>query len=303
MISIDEAQRLIGSDAVGSDGSKLGRISQVYLDNDTGQPEWITVRTGLLGTRETFVPLAQAQLADGGVTVPYAKDRVKDAPSVEADGQLSPEEEQQLYAYYGLDATSGGDIPTGRQGDMVAGTTPGQAADAGLTSTNTTGTAGTYDTGTYDTGTTGTVGTGTTGRAGTDGYDTSGPTTDDAMTRSEQRVRAGTERTEAGRARLRKHVVTHTEQVEVPVSHEEVRLEREPITEANRGAALDGPELSEEEHEIVLNEERPVVQKETVPVERVRLGKEQVQDSETVNVDVAEERIDTDVDGNVRRDR
>jgi uncharacterized protein (TIGR02271 family) len=140
-----------------------------------------------------------------------------------------------------------------------------------------------------------------TGREG-DGYDTSGPTTDDAMTRSEERVRAATERVEAGRARLRKYVVTEQQQVTVPVTREEVRVEREPITEANYDKAMDGPDLSEEEHEVVLNEERPVVTTEAVPVERVRLAKDQVQDEQTVTADVRKERIDVDGEGPVAGD-
>jgi uncharacterized protein (TIGR02271 family) len=123
------------------------------------------------------------------------------------------------------------------------------------------------------------------------------------MTRSEERVRAGTEKVEAGRARLRKYVVTEQQQVTVPVSREEVRVEREPITEGNYDKAMDGPALSEEEHEVVLTEERAVVNKETVPVERVRLSKEAVTENQTVSADVRKERIETDLDGDGRDDR
>ena len=128
----------------------------------------------------------------------------------------------------------------------------------------------------------------------TEGYDTSGPTTDTAMTRSEERLRADTETQEVGRARLRKHVVTEHEQVTVPVSHEEVRVEREPITGANRGAAQDGPAISEEEHEVTLRAERPVVTTEAEPVERVRLGTETVREQETVGGEVRKEQIELD---------
>ena len=83
---------------------------------------------------------------------------------------------------------------------------------------------------------------------------------------------------------------------------EEVRLEREPITEANRGAAMSGPDISEEEHEVILHEERPVVEKEAVPVERVRLDKDVVQDDVTVSEEVRKERIEADgIDGGTRR--
>ena len=126
------------------------------------------------------------------------------------------------------------------------------------------------------------------------GHDTSGPNTDDAMTRSEEQLQVGTQKVETGRARLRKYVTSETETVHVPVEKERVTLEREPITEGNADQALDGPAISEEEHEVVLTEERPVVAKEAVPVERVRLGKESVTEDVTVSDDVRKEHIDVD---------
>jgi uncharacterized protein (TIGR02271 family) len=114
------------------------------------------------------------------------------------------------------------------------------------------------------------------------------------MTRSEERVRVGTEGVETGRARLRKYVVTENVTQTVPVSHEEVRVEREPITDANVGAAVDGPEISEEEHEVTLHAERPVVAKETVPVERVRMGTDTVTEQQTVNESVRKEQIEVE---------
>ena len=146
----------------------------------------------------------------------------------------------------------------------------------------------------------------TSGDRRSEGYDTSGPTTDDAMTRSEEQLHVGTEKVVAGRARLRKHVVTENQTVTVPVSHEEVTLEREPITEANVGNATSGPDLSEEEHEVQLTEERVVVNKETVPVERVRLGTETVAENQQVSEDVRKEEIEfegTDADRRVRQSR
>jgi uncharacterized protein (TIGR02271 family) len=117
---------------------------------------------------------------------------------------------------------------------------------------------------------------------------------DDAVTRSEERLRIDTTSEETGRARLRKHVVTEHQQVSVPVSHEEVRVEREPITDANRRAALHGHDITEVEHEVVLHAERPVVDTVAEPVERVRLGKETVTEQRTVEGDVRKERIEFD---------
>ena len=121
------------------------------------------------------------------------------------------------------------------------------------------------------------------------------------MTRSEERLNVGSERQEAGRVRLRKYVATENVTQTVPVQRAEVRLEREPITEENRGAAMSGPDLKEDEHEVILHEERPVVEKETVPVERVRLGTETVADEATVNEEVRKGKIDTEGTDDTRR--
>jgi uncharacterized protein (TIGR02271 family) len=126
---------------------------------------------------------------------------------------------------------------------------------------------------------------------------------DDAMTRSEERMRVGTAAEPAGRARLRKHVVTEQVQQTVPVSHEEVRVEREPITEANVEAATSGPDITEAEHQVTLHQERPVVETEAVPVERVRLAKETIPDQETVSGEVRKEHIETEAEGDTGTQR
>ncbi len=81
-------------------GERIGGIGQIYLDNETGEPNWVTVKTGLFGTQESFVPLAQADADGPNVTVPYDKDTIKNAPRVDAGGSLTPEEERRLYSYY-----------------------------------------------------------------------------------------------------------------------------------------------------------------------------------------------------------
>jgi uncharacterized protein (TIGR02271 family) len=294
MIGTDTISRVIGQDVYDESGEKIGSAAEVYLDDETGQPEWVTVRTGLFGTKESFVPIRDADLTDDGLRVPVSKSRVKDAPKVDADGHLSPQEEEELYRYYGR----GGGTDTSRT------TTDTLTTNSMTTDTTTTDTT-TTDSTTTDSTTTGVAGTGVTGTdtrgAGYDddtrgavGRDTSGPTTDNAMTRSEERLNVGTRSQEAGRARLRKYVVTENVTETVPVSREEVRVEREPITDANVGNALDGPAISEEEHEVVLHEETPVVEKEAVPVERVRLDKETVTDQATVTEDVRKEEIEVD---------
>jgi uncharacterized protein (TIGR02271 family) len=121
------------------------------------------------------------------------------------------------------------------------------------------------------------------------------PSSDDAMTRSEEELRVGTAREEVGRVRLRKHVVTENVTQTVPVSHEEVRVEREPITDENRDAAMQGEPIRESEHEVTLHEERPVVEKEVVPKERVRLSTETVTEEAQVSEDVRKEQIEQEV--------
>ena len=127
------------------------------------------------------------------------------------------------------------------------------------------------------------------------------PETDDAMTRSEEELRVGTERRETGRARLKKFVVTEQVETTVPVQREEVRIEREPITDANRDAALSGGDITEEEHEVTLHAEEPVVEKDVVPKERVRMDTDVVTDERQISEDVRKERIETGDDDPLAR--
>ncbi len=99
-------QDLQVAEVVDSAGDKVGRVGQVYLTNDSQEPSWVTVNTGLFGTKETFIPLAEASYADGIITVPYEKSFIKDAPHVDEDGEISREEEDELYRYYGVQEAS-----------------------------------------------------------------------------------------------------------------------------------------------------------------------------------------------------
>jgi uncharacterized protein (TIGR02271 family) len=270
MITQEQLDAVVGSTAYDKDGDKVGKIGGLYYDDATNEPSWLTVHTGLFGTKETFIPVQGVEVTGDRVILQYDKATVKDAPNVDEDGHLSPQEEEQLYRYYGVQYAGG--VETGRYA--------GGAETRGVADTSRT-----FDRDSdVDRGDV----------RDTVGRDTSGPNTDSAMTRSEEQLRVGTETHEAGRARLRKHVVTEHQQVTVPVTREEVTLEREPITETNRGAAYDGPAISEEEHEVTLHAERPVVDTEAVAVERVRLGKETVTDQETVGGEVRKEEIELD---------
>lgn len=102
-------EQLQNATVYSTSGDKIGTVGQVYLDDQTEQPTFVTVKTGLFGTKETFVPLDRAQTAQGGITVPFEKDFVKDAPNVDADGTLTPEEERRIYEYYSMDYEGGRD--------------------------------------------------------------------------------------------------------------------------------------------------------------------------------------------------
>ncbi|WP_434620342.1 YsnF/AvaK domain-containing protein [Arthrobacter sp. A5] len=119
------------------------------------------------------------------------------------------------------------------------------------------------------------------------------PTPDGATTRSEEQLRVRTQTHETEKVWLRKYIVTEEVTLTVPVSHEEFRLEREPIVDANRDQRVDGVVLSEEDYEVVLYAERPVIHLETVPVERIRIRKQIITGERTINEEVRQERIDT----------
>ncbi len=226
------------------DGDKVGGVGQVYLDDDTNEPTFITVKTGLFGMKETFVPLSDAAETSDGVTVPFKKDFIKDAPNVDADGHISPEDERRVYDYYGMNYGRGGDsVDAGR--DAPASKDRG---DAG---------------------------------------------TDEAsvVVRNEE-LNVGTERRATGQVRLRKHTYTDTETVEVPVTREEVVVDREPIDPDSAEARAGG---GDEEIVVETHEEVPVVDKK-VTAEKVSADKQTVTDTEKVSDSVQHEEVDVDRD-------
>jgi uncharacterized protein (TIGR02271 family) len=265
MTSPSDVEQYIGRTAVDLEGSKIGKIGQVYLDDQTGDPLWVTVATGLFGSRQSFAPISGSRFDGENVRLAVSKDTIRDAPNVDDDEHISSSEQDALYEYYGYAGDQAG------QAGLADRERAGYTRDAAET---------------------------TTAETASDTAGRRSPGTDDAMTRSEERLNVGKETVEAGRARLRKYVVTENVTRTVPVSHEEVRVEREPITDANRDTALSGEPISEEEHEVTLQAERPVVEKEAVPVERVRLATDTVTEDAQVSESVRKEQIDdADVDG------
>ncbi|MFF7849469.1 DUF2382 domain-containing protein [Streptomyces sp. NPDC007910] len=281
MIAREQIHAVLDHPVYDAEGKKVGDAKHIFVDDATGLPEWVTVKTGMFGTSESFVPIKDAALVDDHLEVPYPKSTIKDAPNVDVDagGHLSESEEHRLFDHYGIawdDAWQQANQP-GEGGWAHGGTGTGTAAGMETGTGTGTGPMGTAE---------GFAAGGAAGRAA--------HTDDDAMTRSEEQMHVGVERTEAGRVRLRKYVVTEEVQQTVPVSHEEVRIEREPITDANRDEALSGPEITEAEHEVILHEERPVVETRTVPVERVSLKADEVVEEQTVSGEVRKEEIEVE---------
>ncbi|WP_026218016.1 DUF2382 domain-containing protein [Embleya scabrispora] len=338
-------QELIGRKVVDSEGSKIGTIGQVYLDDRTGEPEWVTVKTGMFGGRESFVPLGPADMQGDDLRVPFDKELVKEAPSLGTDEHLSPEEEARLYRHYSVTPSSGmtRTEPSQGTGTDAAGTAAaGAAGTAGAADTHRradmsksqlAGSDNGFEelTGKHDpsvrtndppsaradtpSSTTTAAGLGgtATGRHGREGMEadtkagmrsstttraagaemgTAKAGTDDAMTRSEERLDVHVEMVEAGRVRLRKVIETERVDKVVPVMHEEWEIIREPIDSSNRRAALEGPDMRESTRELVLHAERVVVRKDVVPVERIRLVAKKVQGEQRVTEEVRRERIE-----------
>jgi uncharacterized protein (TIGR02271 family) len=231
-LTMDRIASWPGRTVLDRDGSKIGKVKDVYEDIGTHQPEWLAISTSWFSGRTSFVPIEKIQERGNDIIVPFDEAKVKDAPTAGEDGRLSPEEENRLYRHYGHNpATTGG-----------------------------------------------TTRTGTTGG--------------DAMTRSEEELRVAKTEREAGRARLRKWVDTEHVSRTVPVTREEVHVEREPITDGNIDQAMSGPAFKEDVHEEVLYEEDVVAQKEAVPKERVRLAKDTVTEERRVEADLRKERVE-----------
>lgn len=221
MFNETDAQHLIGSDLIGANDDKVGRIGQIYLDDQTGRPEWATVHTGFFGTHESFVPLEGAQRVSSGLAVPYAKDQIKDAPNVDpSNGHISEDQEAELYRHYGLaysESRSDSGLP---EGGAPAGSVGRDHAEHAHT--------------------------------GVEGQD--------SLVRSEEELHVGKERVETGRARLRKYVVTEEETVTVPVKKEKVRLETETLTDEDRARGAGGiaegeTEVTLSEERVVVDKE------------------------------------------------
>ncbi|MGM1029095.1 MAG: DUF2382 domain-containing protein [Actinomycetota bacterium] len=259
--SIDELYRGTVYD---SNGDKIGGVNQVYTDDNTGEPQFVTVNTGLFGTRESFVPVRGATMRGDDLHVPYTKDFVKDAPNIDADGHMEESEQDDLFRYY--------DYSGGR--------------DAGL---------GDRDSGLGDRDAA--VGVGGLGD-GTRDRDLD----DDSIVRREEQLRVGTERVESGRLRIRKHVVTEQQTVTVPVEREEFEVVREPLDGTSTGGALGDDEIAITTHEERPVVDKQVVDAERIGVEKRTVTDQERVQADVAKEEIDIDRDGTvDRDGDLRR--
>ncbi|MEU4511008.1 PRC and DUF2382 domain-containing protein [Nonomuraea wenchangensis] len=300
-----EIRHLFDCHLVGSDGQSIGQVGQVYLNDRTGDPEWVTVRTGMFGMKETFVPLAGCHRSGDEIRVPFDKEKIKDAPNIDVDGHLTIEEEARLYRHYGLQPPA---VPQQRStsptGEARPGTVPGPATPTTTPTMPATPTAGTTgsreDMGDMERIRRERETAGTGGMEARTEMGRTGETadTDVDMIMSEEHLRIGKETVESGRVRLRKYVETENVQETVPLSHEEVVIEREPIRE---GETVTGSyDIGEDEQTITLHEERPVIGKETRPVEHIHAHKQSVEQEKTVSGQVRKEHVEIEEDDTAR---
>jgi uncharacterized protein (TIGR02271 family) len=271
MLSEQELSAAIGGTAYGSDGGKLGMIEAFFADDRSGTPTWVSISTGLFGTRHSIVPVADATFTEGTLRIPVAADAVKSAPQM-AGEHLDPADEEALRRHYGL--TTSPSVPPG---DAEPAAT-GRHAAPGEVFEHTTAVEAPVEAPVEVAGTS----------AASDG----------ALTRSEEHLRVDTERVATTRARLVKYVVTENVQITVPIRREEIRVEQVPLDAVDTDLPGESlvpadatPALPEE---VILHTERPVVTVEVVPVERVRLRIDVVEGQETVTEQVQREQIAVD---------
>lgn len=273
MADFNRIEDLANATAYDVDGDKVGGVKDVYVNDTTGQPDFVSVSHGLFGGGDSIVPLRGHTLRDGELHLAFPKERIEDAPELDENGHLTTEDQEAFYRHYGLEGTQ--DVTTYE-------TDNNRFAEAGAAGTGAAAGAG-YAAGERE--------------VETDRRDVAD---NGEIIRSEEQLNVSKDRVETGQVRLRKYVVNETETVEVPVEREEVRVVREPITEADR-ANYDG-NIGEQEASVTLHEDRVNVSKESVPVEKVSLEKDTVRDTERVSEEVRKERFETDgvVEGDLR---
>ena len=271
-----------GYTVVDQDGSKIGKVDDLFLD-ENDRPEYFGVKMGFLGTSSTLIPadIATVDKERGFIEVSQTKDSVKNGPAFNDDHEITPEYENEVRSYYSLGATNGTE-DRGSYGDYEGGEHSG-AGTTGSTSAGTVGSGmsmGDTESGEFR-----------EHDRNEEGVAQSGSDLEDEdelrVQRSEEELRAGTREREAGSMKVRKRVRTDRERIEVPVKHEEVSVERVPVS----GEATEA-QIGEDEVSIPVTEEEVVVDKKAVAKEEIRLRKDVVEGTEVVEEDVRREEVD-----------
>jgi uncharacterized protein (TIGR02271 family) len=251
--------RFAGYEVYDQAGEKIGKVDDLFVD-ESDQPEYIGVKMGFLGMSSTLIPWEAVSSTDDegkAITVATDKATTKNGPTFDDDRDITPEFENEVYSYYGLQRTS---------------STEESGAYESYYAEETTQTAGMAD---------------RTDLADEDEL---------RVQRTEEELAAGTREREAGQLKVRKRVRTDREHIEVPTRHEEVSVERVPV----EGEATEA-EIGEDEVVVPVTEEEVVVGKRPVVKEEVRIRKDVVEDTETVEEDVRREEIEVEDETATRR--
>jgi uncharacterized protein (TIGR02271 family) len=273
-----------GHTVVDEGRSKIGKVDDLFLD-ESDQPEYFGVKMGFLGTSSTLIPadIATINNEQGFIEVSQPKSTVQDGPAFDDDREITPEYENEVRSYYGLGPIES----SGSYGDYEK--TNGHSG-AGTTDSTTAGTVGSGMS----------MGDTETGEfrehdRNQEGLSQPGSDLEDEdelrVQRSEEELRAGTREREAGAMKVRKRVRNDREQIEIPTKHEEVTVERVPV----EGEATEA-QIGEDEVSVPVTEEEVVVDKRAVAKEEIRLRKDVVEDTETVEEDVRREEVEVEDD-------
>jgi uncharacterized protein (TIGR02271 family) len=300
------AEELIGAQVTGGDGQVVGTVEQVFNDDADGRPVWALVRAG---KKDKFVPLGGGRFSKDGLSVPFDTKLIMSSPDVDAGRHMSAAQADQLNRHFGLTVPQQAgqpDVPaqgqqdtSGRTGQQDVSGRAGQqdtrggqqdmrggqqdrSAQAGQQDVS--GRAGQQD-----------MRGGQQDRSAQAGQqDRDGQLTSEWLTRTEERVDVGVETLETGTARLHKYVDTEPVEQAVHVYHEEVEIERVPVTPEEQA---NGGSITEDQKEVILHQQRAVFRKEAVPVERVRLVVHRVEEDKTFRDEIRKERIEIESDG------
>jgi uncharacterized protein (TIGR02271 family) len=286
------AEELIGARVTGGDGQMVGTVEQVFNDDADGRPVWALIRAG---KKDKFVPLGGSRFSKDGLSIPFDTKLIMSSPDVDAGRHMSAGQADQLNRHFGLTVPQQAgqpDVPAQGQQD-----TSGQAGQQDVSGQagqqDISGRAGQQDMrgGQQDRS----AQAGQQGRSAQAGQpDVDGQLTSEWLIRTEERVDVGVETLETGTARLHKYVDTEPVEQAVHVYHEEVEIERVPVTPEEQAS---GAPIAEDQKEVILHQQRAVFRKEAVPVERVRLVVRRVEEDKTFRDEVRKERIEVESDG------